>query len=582
MNYSCVKISGITSMGKERFSFFLPKVKVVNTITYSAFCMCLSILIAIQIPVVAQGTRKPKLVVGIIVDQMRQDYLYRFYDKYGEGGFKRLLNKGFELKNAHYNYVPTVTAPGHASVYTGTTPAIHGIVENEWYDARRKKDVYCVADEQHKLVGQEDNQPGASPSKLLATTITDDLKVASRRRSKVIGISVKDRAAVLPAGHLADAAYWYSSGTGDFISSTYYVSKLPEWVKQFNQRKLAEKYLSQTWNTLYDISKYIESDPDETPYEARLFGKASPVFPYNLKEMKEKGGFNVLSYTPFSNDYITEFAKACLDGEKMGQSGSTDFLAISYSATDILGHAMGPNSVEIEDMYLRLDKNLEDLLKVLDSNVGAQHYTLFLTADHAVADVAQYLKDSRLPGGYLDVKGIEAGLNEMMQKYFPGKSLIDRIENGQVYLNHEVFNSNPRSGGIDLIVASELIANYLLQTEGIANVFTENTIRQTSFDESGLKGMVARGFHPKRSGDITVVAEPGWYAYPRAQGSTHGSPYTYDTHVPVIFYGWGVPNGSSVQYHPITDVAPTLAILMGIKIPSGCTGKPVAELFHVK
>lgn len=522
---------------------------------------------------------KPRLVVGIVIDQMRFEYLYRFESKFGEGGFKRLMNQGFTVRNAHYNYVPTVTGPGHASVYTGSTPAIHGIIGNEFYDKQIKKHVNCVEDPRYKPVGNPDGNGDVSPARLLSTTITDELKLATQRRAKVIGVSFKDRGAVLPAGHLADAAYWYDGKSGKFITSTYYLTKLPDWVEKFNQRNLAEKYLSQTWNTLLPIDQYVESGPDESPYENKFKGKTTTTFPYDLKELRKTNGtFDMLTYTPFGNDFLTEMAKAALAGESLGTDDITDFLTISFSSTDALGHAMGPNSVEVEDMYIRLDRNIEDLLKTLDEKVGAGKYTLFVTADHAVADVPQYLRDNKLPGGYFPLSNVRANLEAYLQKYFPGSDLIEDMSNNQVFINQNAFGkTDPKASGIDLIVATELISKYLMATEGVANVYPEHILRQSDYEEGGIKGMVVRGFHPKRSGDLAYVLEPGWFDAYRIQGTTHGSPYSYDTHIPMLFFGNGIRQGWTANYHRVTDIAPTLSVIMKIKFPNGCTGQPVTE-----
>lgn len=522
---------------------------------------------------------KPRLVVGVVVDQMRFEYLNRFQSKYGEGGFKRLMSQGFTLENGHYNYVPTVTGPGHASVYTGTTPAVHGIIGNEYYDKQIKKHVNCVEDGRFKPVGSPDGNGDVSPARMLASTITDELKLATQKRSKVIGVSFKDRGAVLPAGHMADAAYWYDGKTGKFITSTYYVAKLPEWVEKFNQKNLADKFLSQTWTTLLPIDQYIESGPDESPYENKFKGKTTTTFPYNLKELRKGNGeFDLLTYTPFGNDFLTEMAKAAITGESLGSDEVTDFLAISYSSTDALGHMMGPNAVEIEDMYIRLDKNIEDLLKTLDEKVGVDKYTLFLSADHAVADVPQYLRDNKIPAGYFYESNVKANLEAYLQKYFPGSDLIEDISNNQVFINQNAFGgADPKASGIDLIVATELITKYFMATEGVANVYPEHVLRQADFDEGGIKGMVIRGFHPKRSGDLAIVLEPGWFDAYRIQGTTHGSPYSYDTHIPILFFGNGIKQGSTATYRRITDIAPTLSVLLKIKFPNGCTGQPVTE-----
>lgn len=522
--------------------------------------------------------KKPKLVVGIVVDQMRQEYLYRFDGKFSEGGFKRLVGNGYMLKNAHYNYVPTYTGPGHASIYSGTTPAVHGIIGNDWWDKNAKKSVNCVEDERHKAVGNPEGNGDVSPWRLLSTTITDELKLFTQKRAKVIGISMKDRGAVLPAGHMANAAYWYDSKTGKFISSTYYLTALPTWVDAFNAQKLPDNYLNQTWNTLLPIAQYTESGPDESPYERKLQG-AKAMFPYNLKDLrKANGDYELLVNSAMGDDLLTEFAKATLSGEQLGKESDTDFLTISYSTPDYIGHGTGPNSVELEDTYLRLDRNIEDLLKKLDQEVGKGEYVVFLTADHAVVDVPQSLKDNKIPAGNFPLANVEAGLNDHLQKYFPGKKVIDRISNDQVFLNQELFAGDPKSSGIDLLIATELITNYLQATEGVAQVYPKAIIKQGSYTEGGTKGMIIRGYNFKRSGDIIYQLEPGWITGGTPQGTTHGSSYTYDTHVPILFFGAGIKQGSSSQYHTITDIAPTLSVLLQIKFPSGCTGQPVSEM----
>jgi predicted AlkP superfamily pyrophosphatase or phosphodiesterase len=520
----------------------------------------------------------PKLVVGIVVDQMRQEYLYRYESKFGPNGFKRLMNEGFMLKNAHYNYVPTETGPGHASVYTGTTPAIHGIVANQWYDRAAKADVNCVSDTNYKPVGT-DVGGAISPVRLLSTTITDEVKLSSQKRAKVFGVSLKDRGAVLPAGHMADGAFWYDSKTGNMMTSTYYYDTLPKWVQKFNELKLADKYLNQEWNTLLPIGKYTEVGPDNSPYEGKWRGKEKPTFPYNLAELrKQLGVFNLLTMTPWGNNIVVDFAKSALVAEGLGKDDITDFLTVSFSSTDIMGHAMGPNSVELADTYLRLDKSLEELFAALDKEVGKGAYTVFLTSDHGVAEVPQFMIDNQVPAGYFRPGYVEASLIEHLQKYFPGKKIVERLSTEQVYINQDAFGSDPRASGIDFLIATELITNFLLRTEGIAQVFPSSVIRQASFDEEGMRGKVVRGFNQKRCGDIAFVLEPHWLAWNGVTGSTHGSAYSYDTHVPILFYGAGIKKGSSSQFHTITDIAPTLSVLLKIRFPSGTTGQPITEI----
>jgi len=542
------------------------------------------LLICLSTPLVSVAQDKPKLIVGIVVDQMRQEYLYRFEKKFGDKGFKRLMNEGFMLTNAHYNYVPTFTGPGHASIFTGSTPAIHGIIGNDWWDKASKKNVNCVEDDRQKPVGSPNGNGDVSPMRLLSTTITDELKLSSQKKSKVIGVSIKDRGAVLPAGHLADAAYWFDGATGKFISSTYYFNSLPVWVEKYNALKTADEYLNKEWTTFFPIEQYTESGPDDSPYEQTWKGIDKPVFPYDLKKLKEVNSkYDLLVHTPFGDDLLASFAEAALIGENLGKGEQTDFLTVSFSSPDMIGHRMGPNSVEIEDTYIRLDKNIENLLAKLDLEIGKNNYLVFLTADHAVVEIPQSLKDNRVPAGnFIDSKALKDELNAFLQKQFPGKILIEGVYNNQIFFNQDLFAGDPRSSGIDLLIATDLTVNYLQSKEGVAQVFAKSTIKQGSYSETGIKGMIVRGYNYKRSGDIAFELEPGWVGWGGLQGTTHGSPFTYDTNVPVLFFGKGVAKGSSARHHTITDIAPTLSLLLKIKFPSGCTGQPITEIVDGK
>lgn len=521
----------------------------------------------------------PRLVVGIVVDQMRMEYLYRYERNFGTGGFRRLMQEGFTLQNAHYNYAPTVTGPGHASIYTGTPPAIHGIIGNDFFDKRVRKMVNCVEDEAYPTVGAGEKKGGVAPTRLMASTITDELKLFTQHRAKVVGMSIKDRGAVLPAGHTPDGAYWYDSKTGRFVTSTYYREKLPPWVEKFNARNLADQYLNQTWNLLLPPAQYTASGPDASPYENKFQGKSSATFPYPLKELRSKNGnFDLLIYTPFANDLLTKFAIAALEAEKLGEDEITDFLSVSYSTPDILGHFVGPNAVELEDQYLRLDRNLEHLLQTLDARIGKGRYTVFLTADHAVADVPQYLKDLRIPAGNFSTENLRARLQDFLATYYPGKQIIDNISNEQIFLNPEAFSGEPRSSGVDVLVATELIGKFLQSVEGVYHYYPRATLLAGDFHEGGIKGRLIRGFYPARSGDIAFVLNPGWFSGTRVQGTTHATPWTYDTHIPILFFGHGIRQGSSAASYSITDIAPTLSVLLRIKFPNGSTGQPITEV----
>src|SRR5690606_25096172 len=317
-----------------------------------------------------QEPNRPKLVVGIVVDQMRQEYFYKFEDRYVEGGLKRLKYEGFMMKNGHYNYIPTYTGPGHASVYTGATPATHGIIGNDWYVRELNGTIYCAGDSTVTAVGGSAGNGKISPRNMLTTTITDELRFASNKRSKVVGVAIKDRGAALPAGHLGDA-YWFDGATGEFMTSTYYTEELPQWVKDFNNRELPKKYLSQTWETLFAIETYRQSIADDNPFEGPFKGRETPTFPYDLPAlMKDNGGLGMVASTPFGNTLTLDMAYAALEGEQLGKRGETDFLAVSFSTPDYIGHRFGPQSIEVEDNYLRLDRELAQFFDHLDRELG--------------------------------------------------------------------------------------------------------------------------------------------------------------------------------------------------------------------
>jgi len=524
-------------------------------------------------PMLAQSeSSKPKLVVGIIVDQMRQEYLYRFADRYTEGGFKRMMKDGFMMKNGHYNYIPTYTGPGHTSVYTGTTPATHGIIGNDWYVKSLDKMIYCAEDSTVANVGGTPESGQISPRNMLVTTITDELRMSTQNRAKVVGVAIKDRGASLPAGHLGDA-YWYDGENGEFMTSTYYTETLPKWVLDFNAKKLPDTYLSQTWNTLYPIETYKASIADDNEFEGIFTGLDAPTFPYDLSALREKnGGLGLISSTPFGNTLTLDFALAALEGEQMGMGNETDFLALSFSSPDYVGHRFGPQSKEIEDTYLRLDKEMERLLNYLDEKYGKDQYVVFLSADHAVAEVATHMISEKVPAGNLrtSVVGTEL-LNYISAKYGEG-NWIKNSSNGQLFLNHELIDEKK----LNQEAFENEIAQFLLKFDGIKEVYTGTAMRTREFT-SGRAHLLQMGYNHKSSGDILMILEPGWLTG-GARGTSHGTGFTYDTNVPILFYGWNVPAGESSRYATITDIAPTLSMMLNIKLPNGATGQPILEI----
>ncbi len=513
----------------------------------------------------------PKLVVGIVVDQMRYDYLHRFWNKFGDRGFKKLVNEGFFCKNIHYNYAPTYTAPGHASIYTGTTPAIHGIIGNNWFAKETNARIYCTDDNSVQTVGSTSAAGEMSPKNLLSSTITDELRLATNFQSKVIGISLKDRGSILPAGHLANAAYWFDSQNGAFITSTHYMKTLPSWVDVFNKKDLGKQYLTQSWNTLLPLNQYTESLPDDNAYEGRFKGETKPVFPHNLPEIVKNEGVELIRSTPFGNSIVTDFAMEAIRAEQLGKGAQADFLAVSFSSTDYVGHKYGPRSVELEDTYLRLDQELGKLLDFLETQLGHKNVLIFLTADHAGVEVPSFLMDSKMPAGYVDPKNVAELKSFLFQTY--GDSLVADYINQQVYLKQASLEAKK----LNFEEVVKVIQQKIQQWDGVASTLPGMHIQEMSFP-NGPNQLIQNGYHPRRSGDIAVNLMPAWIEYSRT-GTTHGSPYAYDTHVPLLWYGWKIKPGSTVAPLQITDIAPTLAFFLNTALPNGCTGKPIEVLF---
>jgi len=514
---------------------------------------------------------RPKLVVGIVVDQMRWDYLYRFYNKYSNGGFKRLLNDGYACQNVMLNYIPSVTAIGHTTIFTATVPSIHGIAGNEWIDYATGKSVYCTDDPKEKSVGTDTKAGCMSPRRVLSTTITDELRLATNFQSKVVGVSMKDRASIIPAGHNPTGAFWLDDATGRFITSTYYTNELPEWVKVFNDSKPIEKLLANGWNTLLPIDQYTESTADNVSWEGKLKGAVTPSFPYDAKKAYELD-HGSLRQMPFGNTLTLQFARAAIDGYKLGQEKSCDFLTINCASTDYSGHLVGPNAIEIEDVYLRLDRDLAGFFSYLDQKVGKGNYLLFLTADHGAAQAKGFLEANKMPTGLLE-RGFDASIGDMLQKKFGADRLTLAIDNFQVYFNKARIDSL----GLDFDKIKIATVDFLQQQEGIQYAADQDKIAITSVP-AVIKEKMINGYNQQRSGSVVMITKPGWLPAYSKTGSTHSVWNPYDTHIPLIFMGWKIPHGFTTEEHNMTDISATIAALLHIQMPSGCIGKPITAV----
>ncbi len=519
------------------------------------FCLGLSLSTCYSI---AQSvSTQPKLVVGIVIDQMRNEYIHRYYIDFGELGFKRLMQDGFYYANTHYNYSPTYTAPGHASIYTGATPSLHGIIGNYWYDRKLERQVYCTEDENYPIVGGDGK--GMSCNRVLSTTVSDELKMSTNERGKVISVSLKDRGAILPAGHMGDAAYWFSDD-GNFVSSTYYMDSLPPWVTAFNERRLPLEYFKKGWDITAGKT-YDESLPDNNNYENLLGGKASPEFPYDLTNMIKSGGIGAIRTSPYGNDLIVDLVEEAIKECDLGQDEFVDMLNISFSSTDYVGHSMGPRAMETQDTYIRLDKSLARLLKILDREIGLDNYLIFLTSDHGVAEVPQYLIDRKVNAGSIGFHTVKEELKEYAMETW-GENVVKNCSNFNIHLNREVI----RNLKLNMDDVKQKIYHFLMAKEYIQRVYLSEDILRGN-DADPLLQMIFNGFDPKQSGDMVYVMRPGHIEY-KKRGTTHGTPYVYDTHVPLIWYGWGINPGRNYEKKFITQIAPTLAQKIYVGMPS--------------
>lgn len=533
-----------------------------------------ALFFAIAIPVFGQNKKpadRPRLIVGVVVDQMRWDYLYKFQDRYVEGGFKRMLREGFSCENTQIDYAPTVTAIGHSTAFTGSVPSITGIIGNGWYDRRIRRGINNVEDTSVLTVGAPQDGPSRSPHNMLTTTVGDELKISNGFQSKVIGVAIKDRGAILPAGHLSNGSYWYDSGTGHFVTSTFYMDDLPEWVKNFNARKLPEQYLTQTWETLFPIETYTLSEADDRPYENKMIGKKSATFPYEFGKADTDPGD--IRSVPFGNTITMEMAKAAIEGENLGSGEVTDMLTVSFSATDGLGHTVGPNAIEIEDMYLRLDREFAEFFEFLDERYGSDGYLFFITADHGVSQSPGFLKEYKLPTGVYGGE-IQESIDEAVQSKYGIEDVVEAQANAQIYLNWDHINAQNKDVDTDELI--DFIIRDLLKHDGIVDAWPTRKLGTAPWPDA-VKSRFINGYNAQRGGDIVIIMKPGWKGG-SPTGATHGLWYPYDNHIPLVWMGWHINAGETNRLVRMTDIAPTISAMLDIQMPSGSIGDPILEI----
>jgi len=530
-----------------------------------------------------------------VVDQFRYDYLERFGDLFVADGFRRLLRDGASWTQSNYDHMPTYTAPGHGTMMTGAYPAESGIIGNEWLDRASGKRITSVTDETVKLLGGGPNETAASPSRLMASTVGDELRLATNDRARVIGISVKDRSAILPAGRHANAAYWFSTTTGNMVSSTYYFTQLPAWVNTFNAARPADKYFGAKWERLLPETEYLKrAGPDSPPWETVTSTGDTNAFPHTITggaTAPNNTFYWALDYSPFTNEMLVSFAQQAIVNEKLGQDDDTDVLTVSFSANDYVGHRYGPYSQEAMDATLRVDRDIAKLLDFVDTRVGLSNTLIAFTADHGVAPIPEHAAALGLGGARIKAADLFTVIGAALSaRYNPqGKSpdpsadyllrfkeantMREWLINNNLYFNYDAL----RRDGVNVEEFSQAVCAAALTVPGIARCFTRTQLMRgaTSITDP-IERRALHGFYAARSGDAVLVAEPFKYLADTIT-ATHGSPYSYDTHVPTIIMGAGVNAGRYLEAASPADIAPTLSALLRITPPSNSVGRVLVE-----
>ncbi len=547
----------------------------------------------------APASQHPRLVLLIVVDQFRYDYIGRFSDLFVSNGIRRLMKNGASWSQANYDHTPTYTAPGHATLMTGTWPSENGIVGNSWYERETGKRVSSVTDDTTLLLGGRENEKGASPRRLQASTIGEEMRLSTNDRAKVIGISLKSRSAILPAGQHANAAYWFSTNTGNIVSSTYYFNKLPDWVERFNKTRPADKYFGLKWNRLLPEAEYLKrAGPDAPSWENIGNAKDTNTFPHVITGGAKEPGrdfYTAIDCSPFGNDLLVEFAEQAIVNEGLGADDDTDLLSISLSSNDYVGHRFGPFSHEAMDMSLRVDRQIAELLNQVDARVGLQNTVVIFTADHGVAPIPEQTAAGVIPGIRIKAEEVIEAIKNAIQRNYAGKKNVDdylqKIKinnadrtvfmNGNVYLNYEALERD----GIHVDEIAEVVGEAAVTVPGIARFFTRRELgSNVSSANDDIGRRVLHGFYPQRSGDVILIVQPFSLLVTEPDDpadvrdpANHGSPYVYDTNVPLIFMGRNFRPGSYSEVATPADIAPTLANILGVKQPNKMTGRLLNE-----
>jgi predicted AlkP superfamily pyrophosphatase or phosphodiesterase len=522
---------------------------------------------------------KPHLVIGIIVEEMNYNQLEKFHDKLGENGIKKLINEGTYFKNASYEYLLTQSAPGHATIATGSEPSFHGITSDDWYIPLKNELISCTKDVNVNSVGGSFESGLHSPVNLLVSTFSDELAMATNRKAKIFGIGLRESSAILSAGHTANAAYWFDNTTGTWMSSSYYIPSLPAWVNDFNAMKFSDSYLNSTWNLLKPFNYYADCLPDSNSFELG-FNNVN-YFPYDLKKLRSKNLFNfkndysLLRETPFGNSFTTSFAIRLIQKEHLGKGDATDYLSICYSATDYIGHRFGPSSVEMGDAILRLDDDIKNLLTFLNDSLGKKNVLIYFTAAHGISEIPAVLEKNRIPSGYFQQNQALQLLRSYLNAVYGEGDWVKGYSEKQIFLNRTLIED----ARLSLDDVQKKVARFLVQFTGVQAAYPYSAFEANDFGNGNLKRII-NNFSPQRSGDVIVILNPGWVEKQSDFVTNYNSPYEYDSHVPLIWYGWTVNRATVTRQVNMTDIAATLSTLLKVPYPNACTGEPMFELFR--
>lgn len=522
---------------------------------------------------------KPRLVISIIIEQLRYDQLERIWDILPDNGMKRMINEGTYYRNASIDYLSTQAAPGFATISTGASPSAHGITSDSWFHPFNNEMIYCVQDANASPVGGSFETGLFSPVNLLSSTFADELQMSSCGGSKVYGIGIREMSAIITAGHAADGAFWYDDRTGTWMSSTYYTRNLPPWLMDLNAMLLPGQYLNQEWKPLLDPATYPGCQPDSSTLERGFNGQT--WFPYDLKSMSTKGrlinvtrDYSVLRETPFADDFTTDLALRLIDNEQLGQDEVTDFLAVTYSATDYIGHRFGPSSVEISDALVRLDRNIARLLEKIDGSLGKKNVLVCLVSAHGVSEIPAVLEQSRIPSGYFRLNQSLQLLRSYLNAIYGQGDWVRGFYDSQIFLNRGLIED----AKINIEDIQKKVARFMVQFSGIAAAVPTSAFEMSDFS-GGLLRKMSNNFSQQRSGDVMVAFNPGWVE--KTDNVTgHNSPWEYDSHVPLIWYGWTASKASVTRSVSTRDIATTLSVLCKVPLPSASSGDPLHELFR--